>query len=119
MDFGCDAVYAKDPYPSSIKRLKVLNMTEKGEVTNPRSNQNRARFDLARILRWLGISFIIVGWGIPLIIGILGPALPYSIGEPIRRCLFLINNEYRCTSISHNMRFIFQPSGADQQSDAV
>ncbi len=70
-------------------------MTEKGEVTNPRSNQNRARFDPARFLRWLGISFIIVGWGIPLIIGVLGPALPYSVGEPIRQMLFLINNEYR------------------------
>ena len=43
--------------------------------------------------RWLEISFIIVGWGIPLIIVILGPALPYSVGEPIRQMLFLINNK--------------------------
>ena len=87
--------YAKDPYPSIIKRLKVLNMTEKGADTNSRSNHNPVRFDLARFLRWLGISFVIVGWGIPLIIGILGPALPYSVREPIREMLSLINNEYR------------------------
>ena len=52
-------------------------MTEKGDDINSRSTQNPVRFDLARILRWLGISFVIVGWGIPLIIGVFGPALPY------------------------------------------
>lgn len=70
-------------------------MTEKGGDTNSRSNQTHVRFDLARIFRWLGISFIIAGWGIPLIIGILGPTLPNSAGETIRQMLFLINNEYR------------------------